>query len=635
MATTPERPKDATRHHPRAEPRRARRAAVRRHAGLRGRPARLPRHAARGRDQERPGPRRLEPQGLRLPRRRAGAAHRQSEPLAPGATQHAPRPLPGDGPHLPDPRLRHLEHDDHRGRPRASSSSTRSISTEVARAGLDLYRAASRTAAGHRGHLHAQPHRPLRRRAGRRRRGATSSAGRVEIIAPDRFMQEVVSENVLAGTAMIRRAQFQFGATLPKGPRGQVDAGLGKVTSRGTVTLIPPTRIITAADRDPPRSTASRSCSSSHRRRRRRPRCTCSIPALRALNLAENATHNLHNIYPIRGAQVRDANAWARYLNEALDRFGRDADVVFAQHHWPVWGNRRVLDFLGQAARSLQVPARPDRAAHEPRLQGGRDRRAARPCRRASPATWHVRGYYGTLSHNAKAVYQRYLGWYDANPANLNPLPPVERGRKYVEYMGGAEAAIAPRARGLRAGRVPLRRRGHEPRRLRRSVERRRPPARRRRPGAARLRGGVGDLAQRVSPRRARAAAGPCPATVARAPISPDVVRAMSLDLFFDYLGVRLNGEKAEGRRIVINWVFSDLGPPLRAEPGELRPDLSGRPAGATRADATVTLDRAVLNRLVLRELTVADAVRARARRTSTAIRPRSPSCSACSTTSP
>src|SRR5262249_38834066 len=172
-------------------------------------------------------------------------------------------------------------------------------------------------------------------------------AGEVAIIAPDRFMEEVTRENVLAGTAMLRRAMFQFGATLPRGPRAQVDAGLGKATSRGTVTLIPPTQII----RQPIEvhhidgveivfqlTPDSEAPAEMH----------MFYPALRALNLAENATHNLHNIYPLRGAQVRDANAWAKYLNEARDRFARDADVVFAQHHWPIWGRERLLDYLAK-----------------------------------------------------------------------------------------------------------------------------------------------------------------------------------------------------------------------------------------------------------------------------------------------
>src|SRR5712692_5785201 len=314
------------------------------------------------------------------------------------------------------------------------------ISTEVARAGLDLY-------TRHRGrrpvtaviysHSHTDHYGGVRGVIDE----ADVRAGRVDIWAPDRFMQEVVSEAVIAGTAMVRRAQFQFGATLPKGPRGQVDAGLGKVTSRGTVTLIPPTRIISERVEAhvidgieivfqlTPEAEAPAEMHMFY-------------PALRALNLAENATHNLHNTYPIRGAQARDANAWAKYLNEARDRFGRHADVAFAQHHWPVWGNVRVLDYLAQQ-RDLYKYLHDQTA----RLMNHGLKASEIAERLALPQslarTWHVRGYYGTISHNAKAIYQHYLGWYDANPANLNPLPPVERGRTYVEYMGGADAAIA------------------------------------------------------------------------------------------------------------------------------------------------------------------------------------------------
>jgi alkyl sulfatase BDS1-like metallo-beta-lactamase superfamily hydrolase len=409
---------------------------------------------------------------------------------------------------------------------------------------------------------------------------------------------------VLAGTPMIRRAQFQFGATLPKGPRGQVDAGLGKVTSRGTVTLIPPTRIITAPF-ETHRIDGVEIVFQLAPETEAPAEMHMFYPALRALNLAENATHNLHNTYPIRGAQVRDANAWARYLNEALDRFGRDADVVFAQHHWPVWENHRVLDFLTKQ-RDLY------KYLHDQtvRLMNHGWKAAEIAERLALPkslaGTWHVRGYYGTLSHNSKAVYQRYLGWYDANPANLNPLPPVERGRKYVEYMGGAEVAIA-RARGdFERGeyRFVAEAMSHvvfadpsntEARRL----------------GADALEQ-LGYAAESATWRNAYLLGAfelrqGQPNTVARAAVSPDVVRAMSLEHVFDLLGVRLNGEKAEGRRIVINWVFPDLGRPyvLNLENCALTYLADRR---SDRADATVTLDRATLDRLILRETTLVDA---------------------------
>jgi linear primary-alkylsulfatase len=478
------------------------------------------------------------------------------------------------------------------------------ISTEVARAGLDLYhrhRGARPVTAVIYTHSHTDHYGGVRGVVDERDVGA----GKTEVIAPARFMQEVVSENVLAGTAMIRRAQFQFGATLPKGPRGQVDAGLGKVTSRGTVTLIPPTHTITEpieihridgieiVFQLTPETEAPAEMHMFH-------------PALRALNLAENATHNLHNIYPIRGAQARDANAWARYLNEAMDRFGRDTEVVFAQHHWPVWGNPRALDFLGKQ-RDLY------KYLHDQtvRLMNHGYKAAEIAERLTLPkglaSTWHTRGYYGTLSHNAKAVYQRYLGWYDANPANLNPLPPVERGKKYVEYMGGSEAAISRAREDFAKGeyRFVAEAMSHVV-----FADPANTAARQLGADALEQLGYQAESATwrnayllgALELRRGRSSA------VARAPISPDVVRAMSLDLFFDYLGVRLDGEKAEGMRLVVNWVFTDLGRTyvLNLENSALTYLADRR---SDRADATVTLDRGVLNRLVLRDIPFADAV--------------------------
>ena len=314
------------------------------------------------------------------------------------------------------------------------------VSTEVAAAALELYCA-------HRGrkpvtaviytHTHVDHFGGVRGVVDE----ADVKAGNVAIIAPDRFMEEVTKENVLVGTPMIRRAMFQFGAILPKGPRGQVDAGLGKVISGGTVTLIPPTQII----RQPiethvvdgveiifqlaPETEAPAEMHMFY-------------PGLKALNLAENATHNLHNIYPIRGAQVRDANAWAKYLNEARDKFATKSDVVFAQHHWPVWGNSRLLDYMAKQRDTYKyLHDQTLRLINHGHKSAEIAERLALP--KGLAREWHVRGYYGTFSHNAKAIYQRYLGWYDANPANLNPLPPVERAKKSVEYMGGADAVIA------------------------------------------------------------------------------------------------------------------------------------------------------------------------------------------------
>jgi linear primary-alkylsulfatase len=478
------------------------------------------------------------------------------------------------------------------------------ISIEVARAGLDLYfqhRPRRPVTAVIYTHSHVDHFGGVRGVVDE----ADVRAGRVEVIAPAGFMDEIVSENVLAGTPMVRRAQFQFGATLPKGPRGQVDAGLGKVTSRGTVTLIPPTRAITAPI-ETHRIDGVEIVFQLAPETEAPAEMHMFYPALRALNLAENATHNLHNTYPIRGAQVRDANAWAKYLNEALDRFGRDAEVVFAQHHWPVWDNHRVIDFLTKQ-RDLY------KYLHDQtvRLMNHGHKAAEIAERLALPkslsGTWHVRGYYGTLSHNSKAVYQRYLGWYDANPANLNPLPPVELGRKYVEYMGGADAAIGRARKDFERGeyRFVAEAMSHVVFADPSNVEARQL-------GADALEQ-LGYAAESATWRNAYLLGAyelrhGQPDTVARAAVGTDVLRAMSVEQIFDLLAVRLNGEKAEGRRIVINWLFSDLARSyvLNLENCALT-CLAGR--RSDRADATVTLDRTTLDRLLLRELPIPEAI--------------------------
>jgi alkyl sulfatase BDS1-like metallo-beta-lactamase superfamily hydrolase len=479
------------------------------------------------------------------------------------------------------------------------------LSMEVARAGLDLY-------CEHRGrrpvtaiiytHSHTDHYGGVRGVVDE----AEVRAGRVPVIAPEGFLEEISTEAVLAGTAMVRRGQFQFGATLPRGPRGQVDAGLGKVTSRGTVTLIPPTLSI-AKPIETHRLDGIEIVFQLAPQTEAPAEMHLFYPQLGALNLAENATHNLHNIYPIRGAQARDANAWAKYLNEAMDRFGHEADVAFAQHHWPVWGRARLLDFLGkqrdlykylhdQTVRLLNHGYKPPEIAERLTLPGGLS------------STWHVRGYYGTLSHNAKSVYQRYIGWYDANPANLNPLPPVERGRKYVEYMGGADAAIARAREDFERGeyRFVAEAMSHvvfaDPANVAA-----------RRLGAAALEQ-LGYVAESATWRNAyllgalelRRGLGE---TGARAPVSPDVVRAMSPALFFDYLAVRLDASRAEGKRAVLDWVLSDLGARYRLNLENCALTYLSEPRHGA-ADATVTLERAMLDRLVLRETTLDEARR-------------------------
>jgi alkyl sulfatase BDS1-like metallo-beta-lactamase superfamily hydrolase len=269
---------------------------------------------------------------------------------------------------------------------------------------------------------------------------AEVAAGNVRILAPDGFLREAVNENILAGPAMMRRALFQFGMLLPKGPRQQVDAGLGKGIPAGPPMLIAPTETIlgtgTELDVDGLRvvfqNTPDAEAPSE---------MNFHFPDKRILCMAENCTHTLHNLYPIRGAQVRDALAWSKYINEALYMFGTETDVSFSSHHWPRFGREDVHEFLERQRdvyrwlndQTLRLANRGQTAieiAEELELpecfQGSSD----------------VRGYYGTVSHNVKSVYARTLGWYDANPATLHALPPEPAGKKYVEFMGGADEVL-------------------------------------------------------------------------------------------------------------------------------------------------------------------------------------------------
>ncbi|BAN01017.1 alkyl/aryl-sulfatase [Ilumatobacter coccineus] len=262
--------------------------------------------------------------------------------------------------------------------------------------------------------------------------------GDVRVIAPEGFMHEAVAENILCGPIMGRRSMYQFGPLLPFGPRGQVDAGLGKTVPMGTSGLVPPTELIhetgTELDVDGVRivfqNTPDAEAPSE---------MNFFFPDHRLLCMAENCTHTLHNLYPIRGAQVRDPLSWSKYIHEAMQMWGSHTDTMFASHHWPRFGGDDVRAFL-----TLQRDVY--RWMHDQTLRLANhgytpDEIAATLTELPEHFTKqsHVQGYYGTVSHNVRSVYNRYLGWYDGNPANLHPHPPVEAAHRYVEMMGGAD----------------------------------------------------------------------------------------------------------------------------------------------------------------------------------------------------
>ncbi|BBZ36736.1 alkyl/aryl-sulfatase [Mycolicibacterium confluentis] len=269
---------------------------------------------------------------------------------------------------------------------------------------------------------------------------ADVDAGRVAVLAPEGFTEHAVQENVYAGTAMARRAGYMYGASLERGPRGQVGCGLGQTPSTGEVAIIVPTIDITSTGEthtidgveiEFQMAPGTEAPAEMH----------FHFPKFRALCMAENATHNLHNLLTLRGALVRDPHGWAGYLTEAIDTWSDRTDVVFASHHWPTWGRDRIVEYLS-LQRDLYA------YLHDQTLrllnQGFTGIEIAEdfPMPPALERAWHAHGYYGSVSHNVKAVYQRYMGWFDGNPARLWAHPPEVIGPRYVAAIGGIERVV-------------------------------------------------------------------------------------------------------------------------------------------------------------------------------------------------
>ncbi len=314
------------------------------------------------------------------------------------------------------------------------------VSTEVAAAALGLYRT-------HRGderrvvaviytHSHVDHFGGVL--------GVTSQAdvasGKVSVVAPEGFTAHAVQENVYAGPAMTRRATYMYGTLLPRGPQGQVGCGLGQTPSTGEVALIAPTidirttgetHTIDGVEIEFQMAPGTEAPAEMH----------FYFPRFRALCMAENATHNLHNLLTLRGALVRDPHVWSGYLTEAIDTFADRADVVFASHHWPTWGREHIVKFLS-LQRDLYA------YLHDQTLrllnQGyiGVEIAEMFQMPPALEQAWHTHGYYGSVSHNVKAVYQRYMGWFDGNPGRLWPHPPEALAPRYVEALGGIDRVV-------------------------------------------------------------------------------------------------------------------------------------------------------------------------------------------------
>lgn len=416
-------------------------------------------------------------------------------------------------------------------------------------------------------------------------------AGKVRIIAPEHFMEHAVSEGVIAGNAMSRRASYMYGAFLPRGPEGSVGAGLGLTNPLGTITLIEPTDTIT-------KTMETLNVDGVEMVFQMTPGTEAPaeiniwLPQFKALWMAENTTDTMHNILTLRGAQVRDPLNWAKYINETIELFGDEVEVKFQSHHLPKWGNEHIDDYF-RKQRDLY------KFIHDRSVNllnhgyTGEEISEMIKLPASLESLWSGRGYYGTLRHNSRAVYQRYMGWYDANPSSLNNLPPADVAVKYVEYMGGADAILEKAAADFDDGEYrwvaeavkhvvfvdpenatakDLLANAYEQMGYQaesgpwRSVYLQ---------GAFELRQGVPDI--------------PAPSSA-----SADTIKAMSPEMLFDFLGVRLNAEKAEGKKIVMNVNFTDLDKhyTLTVENSVLNYTENQ----AAEADATATLSKAVLD---------------------------------------
>lgn len=427
------------------------------------------------------------------------------------------------------------------------------------------------------------------------------SAGKVKIVAPAGFTEAAVGENIIAGNAMGRRASYMYGSLLSRNPTGGVDGGLGKTTSVGTITLITPTlfaektgQSMTLDGVDMTILMAPESEAPSE--------FMFYLPGYKAFCAAEDATHTLHNLYTLRGAKVRDALLWSKYLQASIDMFGGDAQVLFASHYWPTWGNDRILSFLSaqrdmyrylhdQTMRLANSGLTPLEIGEQIRLPDSLAKR------------WYCRSYYGTVYHDVVAQYNLRLGFFDGVPANLHRLPPVENGKRYVEFMGGAAAVLSKAQAYYDKG---------EYRWVAEVVNHvvfSNPENTAARQMLADAYEQLGYQAESASWRNfyltgAQELRGGIRKVPAPAPQSPDTIRAMPLDMFLDFLGIRLNGERAAGKSVLLNLTLTDTKESYVV--GVENSAIHYSKGKTSRsANASITMTRSNLNNVMLGSTTI------------------------------
>ena len=415
--------------------------------------------------------------------------------------------------------------------------------------------------------------------------GVVDAGTDVPIVAPEHFLEHAVSENVYAGVAMLRRGVYHTGGGLPVSVTGQVGVGLGSGTSSGTVGLLAPTLDITHTGQEEtpdgvrivfqltPGTEAPAEMN-------------FHFPDRRALCLAENVTHNLHNLLTLRGAEVRDARVWSRYIAEAIELFADSTDVAFTSHHWPTWGTENVVRFMTQQ-RDLYA------YLHDQTLrllnQGyvGSEIAEMIEIPPALDAAWHTHGYYGSVSHNVKAIYQRYLGWYDGNPAHLWQHPPEAAATRYVQAIGGIDATIAKAREFADAGdlRFAAELASHAV-----FADTSSEPAK---TLLAEVLTRLGYGSECATWRNNYlTGAQELGGTIAAAPVSSaGMAAALTITQLFDSLAIRIDGKRAWDTTTSIHWHFTDTGESYRMELSNGA--LIHHPTSRTEpADLTVTLTR-------------------------------------------
>lgn len=420
-------------------------------------------------------------------------------------------------------------------------------------------------------------------------------SGKVSLIAPAGFMDHTIAENVYAGNAMNRRLFYQYGLLLPASPHGFVDMALGKGVSAGATGLIAPNHYVTddfeefdvdgmkMVFQNTPNTEAPREMNT-------------YIPDLKALWMAENVTAGQHNVYTLRGAPVRDPLNWSKHIAQSLHRFGTKAEVMFASHHWPRWGNARIQEVL-RAQRDLYANLNNQVLHFANQGVTINEIHNVYKMPKGLRAQWHCRGYHGSPENNARGVIQRFLGYWDGNPVNLIPAAQQESGALFVEMMGGPTKILA-RGRELQdQGKYLL------VQEIMNKLVQAQPQNQSAKDLLADAFEQIGYQQENVGLRNSYLAAAyelrsGIPQGETASSSSPDVIRAMSTELFLNFLGIRMDSRKAEGLRFTINLITPDNGEKFLIE---LENATLTNVQGflAQKPDLTLTINRSDLEQIM------------------------------------